>query len=147
MQIEVDFDVYKALTLRRKDEADSYSDVIRRLLQIAYEEKTTGEVPPDQTWPGKVGRIGQLAGLDDLDGAWIGKVFFPEQTRFRATYKGQTFRAAIKGERWIGEDGVSHSSPSEAASAISGTKVNGWRFWYARRPEDDDWRRLDEFRK
>ncbi|SNS79568.1 DUF2924 domain-containing protein [Sphingopyxis indica] len=149
MQIEVDFDVYKALTLLRRNEEDSYNDVVRRLLNIAEEApnlldcdenlKPVGIIPEDQ-----IARL--LAGLD-APGVWMGNVFLPDGTKFRATYKGQTFRAEIKDQRWQDEEGNVRHSPSDAAGAISGTKVNGWRFWYVKRPNDDDWLRLDDLRR
>jgi hypothetical protein len=128
MQIEVDFEVFKELTSRRTSEADSYNHVIRRLLRLSSGGLTLGDID-------KV-----------MFGAWFGNTHFPEGTRFRATYKGQTHLAEIKDGQWIGGDGVVRSSPSNAASAISRTNVNGWRFWYVQRPGDPTWRRLDELK-
>jgi hypothetical protein len=128
VQIEIDFEVFQALTALRKSEADSYNHVIRRLLKLPSGGLTLGDVD-------KV-----------MFGAWFGNVHFPEGTKFRATYKGQTFLAQIKNGQWVGGDGIVRSSPSNAASAISGTNVNGWRFWYAQRPGDPAWQRLDELK-
>jgi len=145
MLIEIDFDVFKALTSLRKGEEDTYNDVLHRLLHISESISDAHvEDPLQPVGPDVIARL--LAGLEG-SGVWMGNVFFPEGTKFRATYKGKTFRAQIKDETWIDENGVARQSPSEAAGAISGTKVNGWRFWYAMRPNDDDWHRLDEFRK
>ena len=148
MQIEVDFDVFQTLTLLRKSESDTENDVICRLLTLA------GIEPVKSAMLDKIGKepANVLAKLkyrnENLEnGAWIGNVYFPEATQFRATYKGRTYRARIEGGRWLGEDGVTRQSPSEAASAISGTNVNGWRFWYGMRPTENEWSRLDEFRK
>jgi predicted CopG family antitoxin len=147
MNIEVDFDVYQALTLLRKNEMDSYGDVIRRLLRLSEIESAAGDAR-DQVVSSNKNILANLLRNtpDTMEGAWIGNVHFPNGTRFRATYKGRTFRAEIRENLWVGEDGKLRKSPSEAASAISGTSVNGWRFWYGQRPGDDDWRRLDEFR-
>lgn len=149
MEIEVDFEVYKALTLLRRDEADSCNDVIRRLLMLAESvEQAPDIVDGIRSFSGGGALAKMFLGNEaDQNGAWIGKVFFPNGTQFRATYKGQTFRASVERERWVDQDGTVRRSPSEAAGAISGTNVNGWRFWYALRPQDQDWRRLDEFRK
>ncbi|MBO9576291.1 MAG: DUF4357 domain-containing protein [Sphingobium sp.] len=151
MQIEIDFDVYKALTARRESEADGYNSVLRRVLGL----------PPSPTAnAGAASEIARLlshsqhsAGKPDRvveallqGGAWFNNVGFPEGTAFRAIYKGTPHLAQIKDGRWVGTDGIVRNSPSEAASAISGTNVNGWRFWYALRPGDTEWRRLDEFR-
>jgi hypothetical protein len=79
-------------------------------------------------------------------GVWFGQVHLPEGTKLRATYKGRTYWAEIKNGNWLGEDRKERRSPSDAAGAISGTNVNGWRFWYAQRPGDPEWHRLDELR-
>ena len=147
MQVEIDFEVYKALTLLRESEDDSYSDVIARLLTLSKVEVADGDLY-DKLRPAKDDLFAALwKGPSTPDsGAWIGNVHFPNGTRFRATYKGRTYHAQIKDDVWIGEDGIVRRSPSEAASAISDTNVNGWRFWFGIRPSEDEWKRLDEFR-
>lgn len=148
MQINIDFDVYKALTLLRRTESDSFNDVIRRLVKLADSDPLKGDAGDGVIPASRSSLINMMLGAADTkEGAWIGNVYFPNGTRFRATYKGQTFRAEIKNNVWVDENGVARQSPSEAASVISGTNVNGWRFWYGLRPGDEDWRRLDEFRK
>ncbi|MGL4314953.1 MAG: hypothetical protein ACRCSO_13290 [Sphingomonas sp.] len=148
MQIDIDFDVYKELTRRRRDEQDSYNDVLRRVLSLSEADKpkinANDEVKSDPI--NSLVRILHPE-IGSPKGAWIGNVFFPEGTKFRATYKGRTYRAEIRDERWRDEDGLIRRSPSEAAGSISGTQVNGWRFWFAKRPTDEDWYRLDELRK
>jgi hypothetical protein len=148
MQIDVDFDVFQCLTVLRRDEGDTCNDVIRRLLAVAEVEIAKGDMRDDvRLQPANVmTKLLKKNALSERDGAWIGNVFFPDGTQFRATYKGRTFRATIKIDQWIGEDGTARRSPSDAAGAISGTNVNGWRFWYGRRPDEEEWRRLDEFR-
>ncbi len=147
MQIEVDFDVYKAITLLRRAEEDSYSDVLRRLLTLSDALPSLGDVKDEiKTKPDNILMLLRHENAGGKLGAWIGSVFFPNGTKFRATYKGRSFYAEIKNQVWTDESGATRQSPSEAAGAISGTKVNGWRFWYAKRPMDDEWHRLDEFR-
>lgn len=146
MQIEIDFEVYKAITARRTSEEDTYNDVLRRLLSLSESESALGALQ-DRMKPSGVDKVVAALIGGDVTGAWIGNVFLPEGTKLRATYKGRTFRAEIANELWTDENGVVRQSPSEAAGAISGTSVNGWKFWYAKRPSDDDWHRLDEFRK
>lgn len=140
MQIEVDFEVWQALTAKLQNERDNYNEAIRRLLNLPATEMSPvfGEIDtpgiPD-TLPLPVGNA--------VSGAWFSNVFFPDGTLFRATYKGRTHRAQIRGSQWIDEFGNVRTSPSDAASAISRTNVNGWRFWYVRRPVDEDWVRMD----
>ena len=158
MQIEIDFEVFKALTAKRLSEADSYNDVIRRILALP-------PVNPDESnrdaglssllssysmFPHQSPSVPGHSTLAQMflgaSGAWFGNVHFPEGTKFRATYKGRTYRAEIKDGMWMGEDGVKRTSPSDAAGAISGTNVNGWRFWHALVPGTSEWRRMDEFK-
>ena len=172
MQIEIDFEVFKTLTALRESEADSYNAVIRKLLNLPNQNALNvllDKVPPNAivgtvnalaTHPTKRGifgnrlptnalaKDGSIGGIlaRYLQGAWFGNTHFPEETKFRATYKGQTYYAQIKDGAWLGQDNVVRTSPSDAASAISGTNVNGWKFWHAQHPDDPSWRRLDEFR-
>ena len=141
MQIEIDFEVFKALTAQLRDERESYNDVIRRLLNFADHDLTSGG---EVDWPGQPMVLQGLLGK--TEGVWFSNVFFPEGTRFRATYKGKTYTGQIKNLQWLDENGQVRTSPSDAANAVSDTNVNGWRFWFAQRPYDQDWRRLDEFR-
>lgn len=123
--IEVDFEVYKALTLRRETEAMTYNDVIRGLLKLGNKKLS----PP--TEPKK--------------GATYKGVFFPDGTLFEATYKGQRYTARIRDGVWVDDrDGGIRTSPSHAVNKLTGTSVNGWRFWRCKRPEDTGWRLLDK---
>lgn len=124
--IEVDFDVYKELTVRRQSESDTYNDVIRRLLKL-------GEAPVPKLNAAR-------------KGAYFKGVLFPEGTLFRATYKGRTYTAEIKDGNWVGEDNERRASPSEAAVKITCNSVNGWRFWQCKRPGDLGWQVMDRLR-
>lgn len=134
MQIEIDFEVYKELTARRKHEGHSYNSVVRDLLGLpmTLTDQIGSSFAP----------IGALAGRG-------GKKFtmrngsLPEGTKLRARYKGSEYHAQIRNGRWIDDQGAEHTSPSAAATAICGTNVNGLRFWHAKRPQDGDWQRLD----
>lgn len=125
--IEVDFEVYKALTMRRETEETTYNDVLRSLLNLGGQN-----VVPKAPAAG---------------GGLVYKgAEFPEGTQFRATYKGQTYTGLIKGGVWVDEKGRVQNSPSEAAYSITGNHVNGWRFWECRRPTDTRWRSIDSLR-
>jgi hypothetical protein len=156
VQIEIDFEVFKSLTNLRLTEADSYNAVIRRLLNLpnstprnalsGLEGPQANALAPFASTQ-RVQDSVPNALLTAIGGAWFGNTHFPEGTLFRATYKGQTFSAEVKNGLWIGQDGITRTSPSEAAGAISGTNVNGWRFWHAKRPGDPSWKRMDEFKQ
>jgi hypothetical protein len=90
---------------------------------------------------GQIRRIG--SGLIAAKGFSARDLFLPNGTLIKATYKQKLYQAKIEGGRWIDQKGGSHSSPSAAAREVTGTSVNGLRFWQAKRPEDSDWYRLD----
>jgi hypothetical protein len=127
--IEVDFDVYKALTMRRPSEEVTENDVLRELLGLPR-RKASG-TPPAGPAPGD----------------WIAKgVRFPAGTEFRAHYKGQTHLARVEGGALV-LNGKRHDSPSSAAVSITGSAVNGWRFWEARLPDQAGWKIIESLRR
>ncbi len=160
MQIDIDFEVYKALTALRQSEADTYNDVVRRALGLPKDVAV--DVAKGLAGSSKRGMFGAGAPAGarakgaGLGSSWLSRltsgaaifngVILPEGTLLKATYKGVPYTAEIKAGRWVDQDGVVRSSPSDAAGAISGTNVNGWRFWFAKRPDDNDWARLDELK-
>lgn len=128
--IEVDFDVFKAITMRRASEEVTENDVLRQLLGLpAKRSAATASSPP-------------------AAGDWVAKgVRFPAGTEFRATYKGQTHLARVEGGALV-MGGKRFDSPSAAAMAITGNKpVNGWRFWEARLPGQAGWTPIAGLRK
>lgn len=144
MQIVIDFEVFKALTAKLESESENYNDVIRRLLNLPDREAAFR--PGEAASPG-LPAAPQNALAPQSGGVWYSNVYLPNGTYFRATYKGKTYRAWINNSQWIDELGNVRTSPSDAASAISNTNVNGWRFWFVRRPQDEDWQRMDALKK
>src|SRR5262245_6176841 len=128
--INVDFEVFKELTARRATESMTENDVLRGLLDL---NKRKGEEAPP-------------AEFDVTNGATFKNVFFPEGTKFRGTYKGRTYTAEIKNGRRIDSDGEIRTSPSDAAVKITGKPWNGWHFWHCKRPNDGDWRVINNLR-
>lgn len=128
--IEIDFDVFKALTALRASEADSYNDVIRCLLKLPAHEI-------DEDSQENHGR-----------GRMIGGRFLPHGSKLRAKYKGKLFHADIIGEDWVDSaSGKSFGTASAAARAITQTNVNGLVFWEVRRPADADWQLIKSLPK
>jgi hypothetical protein len=124
--IEVSFDTYKELTMRRANESVTYDDVIRKLLKL----------------PPIVGA--QTHELTKKSWTYKG-VTFPHGTELRVNYKGTLHTAKIDDGEWI-QEGETRNSPSEAAHAITKTSINGWTFWEARLPGEDRWRILKSMR-
>jgi hypothetical protein len=138
VNIEVSFENWKSLTAMLQSESDSYDLVVSRLLAVTEGRRS---ISTKATAPLL------RAEADYQAGAYFKEVFFPEGTRLRATYKGKTYFASITGEKWIdSESGEVRSSPSQAAYSITGSGVNGWNFWYAKRPEDVEWYSLNFLR-
>lgn len=136
MQIEIDFEVFKELTARRQTEAHTYNDVLRDVLGLF----PVSSQPANQAQPG-IGAFQPAAGLQ-LKG-----LFLPDGSLLRADYKGKRYTAQIVSGQWIDSSNNQHTSPSAAAWAITNTNVNGWRFWYAKRPSDQEWRKLEVLQK
>ncbi|PZP39365.1 MAG: hypothetical protein DI585_04390 [Pseudomonas fluorescens] len=122
--IDVDFEVFKALTNRRATEAVSYNDVLREMLGLEDAPATPVVATAGWTWKG---------------------VTLPEGTEIKAEYKGKAYTAKIEGGKWV-QDGKTHTSPSAAAHAITGSGVNGWWFWFVKRPSDATWHQMGKLR-
>ena len=131
LTIEVDFDVYKALTARREAEAVTHNDVLRRLLNLgqASTQLTTNS--------------SAAASSDD----WFTKgVRFPAGTDFRAKYKGELHFGKVENGHLV-VNGQTSQSPSEAAALITRNNVNGWDFWECRLPGENVWQPINALRR
>jgi hypothetical protein len=127
--IEVDFDVFKALTLRRPSEQVSENDVLRQLLGLP--QRQSASAPP----------------VAPQAGDWIVKgVRFPAGTEFRATYKGEIYLGRVEGGALV-LSGQRYDTPSSAAMSITRNPVNGWTFWQARLPGQAGWKVIRSLRK
>jgi hypothetical protein len=130
--IDIDFEVYKALTVRREVESDTYNDVVRGLLGLQRS---------------KASATAGSAKANGANKAWVSKgVMFPEGTEFRANYKGQMKTARIKNGRLVLDGKGASSSLSHAARLVTNTSVDGWTFWEVKRPADIEWRKSSELR-
>ena len=127
--IEVDFDVFKALTMRRASEHVTENDVLRQMLGLSSKKEPT--VPAARPEAGD----------------WITKgVRFPAGTEFRAKYKGQTWLGLVEGGALV-VNGKRYDTPSAAAVAITENPVNGWTFWECRLPGQAGWKIIKALRK
>lgn len=124
--IDISFDAYKQLTLLRASEDVTYDDVIRKLLKLPAASPATVSTPEKKAWSYKA-------------------VTLPHGTELRTTYKGTSYVAKIVDGVWM-QDGQPQTSPSAAATAITGNGVNGWTFWEAKLPDQSRWRVLDALR-
>lgn len=128
-KIEIDFEVFKELTMRRENEEMTYNDVIRNMLDMdnseKHESKSTHETGAEFVSKG---------------------VVFPHGTKFRAEYKGKLYTAEID-DGAIVYNNQRYTSPSSAAIAVTDTSVNGWIFWECKRPYENNWTSIDKIRR
>ncbi|TRD09954.1 hypothetical protein FGU71_13190 [Erythrobacter insulae] len=134
-QIEIDFEVHKAIEAERNGFSEPPNAALRRLLGIdeaedEYDDKFEG-----------------LAG-----GGWASKgVTLPEETSLRMEYNGIVGRAFIRKGQWKTPKGI-FNGPSPAAAAVASTKdgktpvLNGWRYWRAKLPGSRNWVPIQEMR-
>ena len=115
-QIDIDFEVYKHLTSRRPAESVTYNDVIRELLKLPKPAKLDASM---------------ISGVKP----WVvSDTSFPAGSEFTADYKGKTYSGIAKDGKLELCDGSKFSTPSAAAMHITGSNVNGWRFWKCKLP-------------
>ena len=128
--IEIDFDVYKALIIRRETEEETFNDVLRELLGLA---------------PARTPK--QASTAVTVSHPWVSKgVSFTHGTEFRATYKGQVYTGKVENGALV-VSGERFNSPSAAAVSITKTPVNGWRFWECKQPGQQGWIMITSLRK
>lgn len=149
MTIDIDFEVYKALTLLRPSEDVTYNDVLRQILKLDANicennpvvSSSPVEIKPLEPKPIETKQVA----VPCRD--WIvGKVIFPEGTRFRAKYQGRIREGIVK-DGVLEVDGIPYASPSGAAVAVTGSRWNGWRFWECQFPGRHRWVSLSTLRK
>ena len=115
-QIDIDFDVFKELTNRRAAEDVTYNDVIRDILKF-----------PKATRSAKAASNGGKP--------WtVSDTSFPTGSEFFADHKGKTYSGVVKDGKLELSDGNKFTTPSAAAMHVTGTNVNGWRFWKCKTP-------------
>ncbi len=112
-QIEIDFEVFKELTNRRATEAVTYNDVVRELLKFPKPARSASN--GSKPWV-------------------VSDTSFPAGSEFMSDYKGKTYSGIVKDGKLELSDGGKFTTPSAAAVHITGSSVNGWRFWKCKLP-------------
>ena len=129
-KIEIDFDVFKGLTLRRSTENISYNDVLRELLGLGPQKNAV--ISADSA---------------SGHGDWVAKgVCFPNGTEFSASHKGQKYYGKVESGALVVDNKRFHS-PTAAAVTIVGYQVNGWTFWKCCMPGKSSWQMIKLLRK
>lgn len=127
-KIDIDFDVFKAITARRDNEDVSENDVLRMMLGLAEDQK---KPHGKASWSADV---------------WVSEgVRFAVGSKLRHRFRGgETARAFIVSEG-VETGGVTYPGFSPAAAAVTGHQVNGWQFWEILR-SDGSWAKVDSLR-
>ena len=132
--IEVDFEVFQLIVLEKRGFDEPDNDVLRRLLGLS--NSPIESAPP----------------LNVPSRSWLGQgVELPEGTKLRMTYGGTEHAGVVAGEKWKVGDQY-YNTPSQAASGVARTRaggktmLNGWKYWYVKRPSDTTWVLLDKLR-
>lgn len=131
--INIDFEVFKALTVRRDAESVTYNDVLRDLLGLG------------ESLAAPVVLAASSANADKALGWTTKGVFFPIGTEFRARYDGVVHLGeVVVGGVKVGDKIA--SSPSRAARFVTHNSVNGWDFWECRLPGQSRWQSIKSLR-
>jgi hypothetical protein len=126
--IEIDFDVFKEITVRRKNEGITENDVLRELFGLEPRKRP-------MTQKAQSGK------------PWVAKgVVFPHGTEFRSPYKGQMHRARVDDGCLVLND-KKFSSPSAAAIEVTKSSINGWIFWECKLPGKQNWQSINTMRE
>ena len=126
--IEIDFEVFKAMTARRTSEDVTENDVLREMFGLEPQSlKRNDSVIKSKSWV-------------------IKGVEFPYGTKFRATYKGMLYEAVVENGNLI-LGGKRYQSPSSAAVSITKNPVNGWTFWECQFPGRSNWMLIKSLRR
>ena len=118
--------------------ADALAEVLYEAMDTAYAQLR------DDLMKGEYGLPSEQAG----DAAWSGKgVDLPHGTELKMTYHNQDHFGEIRDGKWL-VNGESYGSPSTAARGVSGgASLNGWHYWYVKRPGHIRWTQLKRVRK
>ncbi|MCZ6834247.1 MAG: DUF2924 domain-containing protein [Planctomycetota bacterium] len=125
MQIDVDFAVWQALTVRRKDEDDTINNVLRRIMKLPTNKGVSSEEPEYFQCRGGAIPVGSM---------------------LRAKHHGKMQSAKVT-EDGIVWNGKTYLSPSDAASHVTDYPTNGWKWWEIQVPGEDQWKTLSNLRK
>ena len=114
--VQIDFDVFKAITARRTREEMSENDVLRDLFELGKADEEPADAPIALTTMD--GRFWQSEGVK-----------FPVGMKLTHTFRsGHTVEAHVT-ENGLVVDGKVYGGLSPAGVAVAGYQLNGWRFW------------------
>ena len=122
--IQVDFETYKAITARRRNEEMSECDVVKEALGIVSVAPNSPNAP-----------------------VWHSEgVAFAAGTKLRHVFRGGKTVSAEISKNGVVSGGSCFKGLSPAAAYGAGHQANGWQFWEVQLP-DGRWVKADTLRK
>ena len=76
----------------------------------------------------------------------VSNTSFPAGSEFMTDYKGKTYSGIAKDGKLELSDGHKFTTPSAAAIHVTGSNVNGWRFWKCRLPSTSQFVLIERLR-
>jgi hypothetical protein len=139
--VDVDFEVFQAIQAERRGFEDTPNAALRRLLKLCSSVAAQSETENVATTP------------RSDPSSWLYKgVSLPDGTALRMLYKGKKVTGTVEAGKWL-VGGRNFTSPSEAACFVAKTlngkqtSLNGWIYWQAKLPKEQEWLSIDELRR
>ena len=128
--VEIDFEIHQMIELEKRGFDESDNDALRRLLRLPEPQPSNGK---GYSWSSH-------------------GVTLPHGTELRMNYGGQELTGIIDNGEWlVGKERC--NSPSRAALLVARTSdgrpaiLNGWEYWYVKRPSDTSWISIASLRR
>jgi hypothetical protein len=136
--VAIDLDIHKLIEAERRDFHEPANAVLRRLLKLPERPPSPVSAEPES---------------DDQPGWTSDGVKLPNGTLLQMRYgrPQRRYDGVIKDGVWV-VGRKTYDSPSAAASDLaitsSGekTRLNGWKLWEVKRPDENRWTVLDDLR-
>jgi hypothetical protein len=145
--IEIDFDIHKLIEAERRSFEERPNEALRRLLKLPELPKSVDQ----SNTSGSKHHKPAIRKLSDSRSWQCDGVELPHGTLVRMRYNGREHTGQIENGKWRVEGNL-YDSPSGAASAVAvtrkgrKTRLDGWIYWEAKRPNDSRWRLIDRLR-
>jgi hypothetical protein len=141
--IEIDWDIYKAIEVERRDFDEPQFLALRRLLGLPEQKADPNQIAEARIEKElSVGRSWYEDGVQVPHGS---------DARMRYDYNRQIYEGKFLDGRLV-VNGKSYDSLSRAANSLARTKagsktqLNGWKYWEVRLPGKNNWERLEDLR-
>ena len=124
-QIEIDVDVFIAITNYRQTFEETENDILRRI----FAKNSNGELFIDKFSKSRSEANNTIKNVNSSKDWVYDGAHLPEGVKLQKMYKYKKYEAVIKNGT-IFYEGKGYETPSAVAMAINGgSNVNGWTFW------------------